>query len=319
MPTKILPAYLFLGEEDFLKEEAVIKLKSNFLSSQTIELNYSVFYAKEKDFDLAQMLDSLNTLPFLSKKRLVVLKDADSLPAHAKESILSYLRSPKESSIFIIETRSPGIKGEFLLAISRLAHLVYYRKLTDPGLNAWLTKKSASSGKKISVEALRAIKENLPNNLRILSSGMDNILLYTGRRNLITKGDVEKVMGVSPSHTAFDLINSIEERNARRALHIFSFLKKDKKRETELLGLLAWNARMILRVKELLRIKAKHEMRREFGLSPARLDQFVRQASGFKRSRIQALLDEILKADIDIKTGSSPTIVMERLIVKMCS
>lgn len=319
MPTKNLTSYLFLGEENFLKDEAIEKLKSGYLTSQTKDLNYSVFYAGEKDFDVRQMLDNLNTAPFLSKKRVVVLKDAHLLPASQKDSVLSYLRNPRESSIFIIESASPAIKGEFLLEASKLAHLVYYRRLTDSGLNAWLAKKAGSSGKKISKEATEAIKESLPNDLSILSSNIDNIVLYTGKRPLITKEDVERLIGGNPSRTAFDLIDSISKKDARKSLYIFSSLKKDKKREVGLLGLLAWNARMLLRVKELAKIKNKIEMRRDLGLNPRRFDQIVQSASGFRKAEILTLLKEILKADLDIKTGMPPTTVIERLIVRLCS
>ena len=129
MPTKLFPAYLFLGEEDFLKEEAVQKLKARFLDTSTGDLNYGVFYAKEKDFSINALLDSLNTMPFLSKKRLVVLKDADSLSAPNAKCVLSYLENPKETSIFVIESRLAAIKGGFILDLSKLAHLVYFRKL----------------------------------------------------------------------------------------------------------------------------------------------------------------------------------------------
>ena len=45
MPTKELTSYLFLGEEDFLKEAELEKLKSRFLENTTRDLNYNVFYA----------------------------------------------------------------------------------------------------------------------------------------------------------------------------------------------------------------------------------------------------------------------------------
>ena len=318
MPTQNLPNYLFLGEEDFLKEEAVKRLKSQFLDSSTHELNYSVFYAKDKNCNIRGLLDNLRTMPFLAKKRIVILKDANSLHKSDKEAILIYLHNPRETSLFVIEDRTPVIKGGFLLDISKLVQLVYYRKLTDSGVNAWLGKKAALSGKRITLEAISLIKENSSNDLSSLSSSMDSIILYVGKRPSITKQDVEKVIGISSSHTAFDLIGSIGKRDIKKALRVFSALKKDRKKETELLGLMAWNARMILRVKELLAIKNNIEMRRDFGLSPKMFEQIARHASGFTRKKIFTILDDLLKADLDIKTGMVPAIVMENLIVKMC-
>ncbi|MBU1933294.1 MAG: DNA polymerase III subunit delta [Candidatus Omnitrophica bacterium] len=319
MPAKIFPAYLFLGEEDFLKEEEISRLKSKFLSGVSLELNYSVFYAKEKNFNIKEMMGTMNTTPFLSKKRLVVLKDADSMQASFKESVISYLQNPRESTIFVIESPSLVIKGGFLLKASGLANLSYFRRLTDSGISAWLVKKAELSGKKIASDAINEIKESLAGELRVLNSGMDNIILYIGNRPVITKSDVEKVIGVNPSHTAFDLMNTIERKDAARALRIFSALKKDKKRETELLGLLAWNARMLLRVKELMRIKNKTEICRDLSLSPGRFDKIAAHAARFKKKDILALLKEILSADLDIKSGTPPRDAIERLIVKMCA
>ncbi|MBU4343451.1 MAG: DNA polymerase III subunit delta, partial [Candidatus Omnitrophica bacterium] len=308
------------GEEGLLKDEAIETLKSKFLDSSTKELNYSLFYANDRNFDVKAVFDTLHTMPFLSKKRLVILKQADDLPKPAKESVILYLRAPKESSILIIESPSSVIKkGDFLLQASKLAKLVYFRRLTDASIGTWLTGKAAQARKKISYDAIKMLKEDLPNDLRILSSNLENIILYTGNRPIITRQDVEKVIGVSPSHTAFDLIDSIEKRDAKKALRIFSSLKRDKKRETELLGLLSWNTRMLFRTKELLKIKNAADMRRDIGLNPRSFERISKQASGFKTSQILNLLDGIVKADLDIKTGMPPKLVMEKLIVKMCS
>jgi DNA polymerase III subunit delta len=319
MPTPKFPIYLFLGDEDFLKEEAVEKLKSELIAAGTLDLNYSVFYGNEKSFNAAEMLGILNTQPFLSDNRLVILKGADLLNASAKKSVLLYAANPKESSIFVIESVLPVIKGEFLLEISKRARLVYYRKLTDSEIGPWLIKKAGSREKNISGEAIETIKRNLSNGVGDLSYNMDNIILYAGKRDSITKEDVLKVTGVNTSHTAFDLINGIRGKNVKKSLEIFSSLRKDRKRETELLGLLGWNARMILRVKELLKATARVEIIKTLGLNPRAFDQIEKHALGLKKTEILSFLEEIFKADSDIKTGSSPTAVIEKLIVKMCS
>ena len=319
MPTKIFPAYLFLGEEDFLKEEAIEKLKSRLFETNTRAFVYSIFYGREKDFSIHGLLDSLNTVPFLSKKRLVILKDADLLLAGQNKFVISYLKNPRQSSVFIIESSLPSIKGGFLLEASSLARLVYFRRLTGPAVNAWLNNKAAQFKKRISPEAVNVIKENLSNDLRSLSSGMEKLILYTGKRTLITKEDAESLTGVNLSHSAFDLMSSIEKKDVKKALNIFSSLKKNRKKETELLGLLAWNIRMVLRLKELSMVKDKIDICRVLGLNPRAFDRIGRHASSFKKSQVLILLDEILKADLDIKTGTLPDLVIERLIVRVCT
>jgi len=321
MPTKELTSYLFLGEEDFLKETELKKLKSRFLETSTRDLNYNVFYAKDKDFKLKDALNILNTAPFMSPKRFVILKDADSLSDSDKESVLFYLKNPKDSSILIIDSKSSKIKEGFVLEASKLSKLVRSARLIDSEINMWISKRVRAAGKKISSEAINLIKENLPNDLNILCSSVDNLILYAGKRLEITKGDVEKVIYVAPLKTSFDLLGAIEKKDVKSALNIFTSIQKYKKREAEfLLGLLSWQFRMLLRVKELLKIRSKPEIQKELNLYSSKFDQMARYAARFKTQEIVRLLNEILKADNDIKTGESlPRFTLERLIIRMCS
>ena len=162
MPTKELTSYLFLGEEDYLKEIELGKLKSRFLEKATRDLNHSVFYARDKDFRAKEMLDILNTAPFMSPRRFVILKDADSLSESDKESVLFYLKNPKDTSIFAMDSKAARIKEGFILEASKLAKLVRSARLTDPEINAWISKMVRTAGKKISADAINLIKENLP-------------------------------------------------------------------------------------------------------------------------------------------------------------
>lgn len=321
MPTKELTSYLFLGEEDFLKEAELEKLKARYLEKTARDLNYNIFYAKDKDFKLKEMLGILNTVPFMSPKRFVILKDVDNLSDSDKESILFYLRNPQDSSIFVMDSKAVKIKEGFILEASKLAKLVRSARLADFEINTWISQRVRTAGKKISVDAIGLIKENLPNDLHILSSGVDNLILYAGKRPDITKQDVEKVIYVTPLKTSFDLLNAIEKKDAKLALNIFTGIQKYKKREAELLlGLLSWQFRMLLRVKELLRIRNKLEIQKELNLYNTKFEQMMRYAAKFKRQEIIRLLSEILEADSDIKTGKTlPKFTLERLILRMCS
>jgi DNA polymerase III delta subunit len=321
MPTKELTSYLFLGEEDFLKEIELKKLKSRFLENTTRDLNYNVFYAKDKDFRLKEMLDILNTAPFMSPKRFVILKDVDALSDSDKESVLFYLRNPKNSSIFVIDSKASKIKEGFTLEASKLTKFVRSVRLTDSEINIWISKRVYTAGKRISADAINLIKENIPNDLHTLSSIVDNLILYIGKRHDITRFDVEKVIYVAPLKTSFDLLNAIEKKNVMSALNIFTSIQKYKKREAELLlGLLSWQFRMLFRVKELLKIRNKLDIQKELNLYNTKFDQMSRYATRFKKQEIIRLLGETLKADSDIKTGEAlPKFTLERLIIKMCS
>lgn len=319
MPSKEFPSYLLLGEEDYLKDQKIKEIKALYLSPDGISLNYSAFYAKDKDFDIKEMMDNLNTMPFMSKKRLIVLKDADSLPESGKESVLLYLKNPRDTSVFIIDSRSNVIRGEFLLEASKSAELCYCRKLTEGELDKWLAKRSIANGKKITQDAINRIKGNLSHELSILDAGILSLSLYIDKRPVITAADVEKLISINPLSDSFELLNAIGRKNANQALVILNSLQKQKKKEIEFLGLLSWQFRMLLRVKALVNNRNKAEICKEIGIYYKKLEELIQYSAKFQKKQLTGFIKDMLKADEDIKTSALPArLILEKLIIKMC-
>lgn len=94
--------YFFTGEDESRKRLSIDKLKTR-LSLTHESLDYNVYYSK--DLSVEQLIDNLKTPPFLGKHRLVILKDAEKLSEADKERLISYLKKPSKTSIFVILTK----------------------------------------------------------------------------------------------------------------------------------------------------------------------------------------------------------------------
>ncbi|NQT07106.1 MAG: hypothetical protein HQ575_06155, partial [Candidatus Omnitrophica bacterium] len=97
-------AYLFYGEEDFLKKEASEKIISSCLNSETRKLNYDVYSAKD---NYADILTSLKSLPFLSDKRVILVRDVETFPEFRKKELLESLKKISNHLCIIFHTKKP--------------------------------------------------------------------------------------------------------------------------------------------------------------------------------------------------------------------
>ena len=77
----VASCYLFDGEEEYIKESALQALKNHLLPQGLETLNYSLMENPPVD----ELVAAVQTLPFMSEKRLVVVKNLNLLGVKGKK------------------------------------------------------------------------------------------------------------------------------------------------------------------------------------------------------------------------------------------
>ena len=98
--------YLLSGEEAFLKDEFIHNTKKRLLEESNKELNFSAF--SSRDSAVEDALSVVRTAPFVGKKRVVVLREADRLDEKGKTALLLYLKKPTPTTCLILESSKPS-------------------------------------------------------------------------------------------------------------------------------------------------------------------------------------------------------------------
>ena len=94
------PLYLVFGEEPFLLKQALNFLRGTVLQEHELDFNFQVFYGG--DLNIESLKDSLQTLPMMAARRLVILKEADELSDADWEELQPFVTAPNESTVFAI-------------------------------------------------------------------------------------------------------------------------------------------------------------------------------------------------------------------------
>lgn len=229
--------YLFLGRENALKGEALEDLKRRTLSGGNADLNYAVFYPEE--FDPHEFQDAVNTQPFLSPSRFVVIRDADRLPREAKDSVISYAKNRCETTVLII-TADPDPRAAaadpFLAEISKYAKIRHFGNLEGEGLRRYIAEKASAYDKRINRDAAELVIAKVGNDLGKLRMAVEKLANYSGQRKAIEKKDVEVLVGRSLEETVFDMTDAMVDGKASRSLSILSGLLRDSARPESIIG-----------------------------------------------------------------------------------
>jgi DNA polymerase-3 subunit delta len=318
---KISSCYFFCGEEDYLKQEAILMLKGRLIEPGAEEFDFGLLYAE--DTSARETISLAETFPFMSKKRLIVVKDIDKFAESQLKEIIEYLKKPPSFTCLVLGTEK--VKREALdrgvyKTISSLCETVLFWRLFDWEILGWIEDKISREGKIMSREAAHYLFVEVGNNLLDLSGEIEKLLIYIGDRKEITLDDVEHLVGRSRSNSIFDLLRAITQKNSKYSLEILSKLIESGEKPVEILVRIAKRYRQIIRAKELLNQKmVPPRIVEEVGLNPFFDKDFTFQIQHFHWKELLNNFHCLLRADWEIKVGKKPAeLVLELLILDLC-
>ncbi|MCX5680395.1 MAG: DNA polymerase III subunit delta, partial [Candidatus Omnitrophica bacterium] len=254
--------FLFIGNDSYSKERAVESLGVDISKGVPEDLEYKVFHGR--DADPSDVLDHIRTVPLFSEKRLILIRDAGQMSSEGIELLAGKLKDLSQSTCLVFDFKDDSVL-KIYPALAKAASVKMFGELKGQGLISWATDLVTSrSGKTIENEAVRLLAE-LKGALPIdLVGELEKLMAFTGDRKTIKASDVEEAVGRSVSASAFDLSWEIGKKDAFGALRLVSDLVGSGKRPHEIVGILSWHLKRVLRALVLKREgRSDHEISRE--------------------------------------------------------
>ena len=311
--------FLFTGSDDYSKDKAIRNLRESLLDSSSKELDYKVFSGAETS--AREILEYVMTVPFLAKKRFVVLKDFEKLADEDKERIANYAKNPSGSACLVIETKDDSVTRKYP-SLARQAAVTRFGALTLTQFQSWIKERLSESyvKKKITPDAVRELFELYGGNLNLAEQELGKLVSFALSRDELTLADINEVAGKDMNASAFDLTDAIDKGDVNEALSIISDLMRSGKKHYEVIGLLCWQMKRLFRAKTML-LKGVSEagVAGILKINSYYSERFFRQLRTFDVIQIKANMRALLEADLDIKRSKyDPLLALEFCVIKLC-
>jgi DNA polymerase-3 subunit delta len=279
------PAYLLYSSEDFLLYEALSAIRER-VAGDNDAFNFDAFDMKSSDDTkpAEQIIDILNTLPFLSEKRAVVIQNIQKIPKKDIKKIEDYISNPSASSLLVMlfEGSAPKLFDPALKNIKTIAVTV-----PEKDIPLWIKERAKKKGIDITERAIEYLINSAGTDLGMLYSEIEKFSTWN-TAGAIDLDDIKGIVYSGAEYSAFDLVNALRAKNAKEVFRIFENVGKNTEPQM-LLGALNWQYANLQSRDQSNDKKARQRFRRIFCL--------------------------LHKADADIKTSHSH--VMEDLLVKL--
>jgi DNA polymerase-3 subunit delta len=308
--------YVIVGED-----ESLVNFYCQQLLDKLIEPSQratGLFDADPSRVSISEILDELRTMPFLTDKRVVLVRRADKFISQNRELLEKYFDSPSPTGILILtisnwDTRTrlakklPGI-GK-LVTVTQPKGRQLQRRLIDYARQAY--------GKKLTQSAAEILVECIGDELARLYSEVDKLALFADNEKVIDVQHIESLIGHNRIYGAFAVIDACLAGSSADAIsRLRNMFAEDRSAEYTVVGAFAFHFRRMFNAKVLL----------GEGCGPADIAGRLRiwgNKNGFfamlgkmSLERIGTTLQKLAAIDYAIKTGRTKAeIAIEQLVL----
>lgn len=303
------PVILLAGSEALLRERGVALLKE-----VEPELGANAVRLASNEVDWARVTDELYTLPFLAKRKLVVLVDEGNFVHNHAEALREYLKRPSPSAVLAVlapSDRVPALEG---------ALVVDCRSLKPGDLRGWVVSEAQRLGKTIDRAAAELLGQRGGPSLSALSGHLEKLAAHAGSRASITAEDVKSLVGPREERQVYELSLAAASKDGPKAYRVLRALLTAGEAVQVLLWKLAWQYRKLAEAKKLLlNGRRRFEVTSQLQITYF-ADEFLRLVDGHSLEELVDKHGEILKADVALKTsGGHEAAVLEALVCRLAA
>ena len=270
------------------------KFVASFVADFT-DMGVEKFDGEEVEYD--RLREALQSLPFLTSRRLVVLR-APSANKEFVEKAEKLLAELPESTDVIIHEPKLDKRSAFYKLLKKSTDYKEFNELDDHGLVRWLGETAKNYEGAISQTDARYLIDRVGANQQLLANELQKLLSYDPN---ISKQSIDLLTEPSPQSTIFQLLDAAFAGNTKLMLRIYQQQRASKVEPQQIVAMLAWQLHI------LAIIKTAGERSDEQIASEAKINPFVvRKSRNITRSLTQAklieLIDELTNLDLRLKT-----------------
>jgi len=305
------------------KEDTLVSAECGRVLEQLLEPEQratGLFSVDGDEASVSEVLDELRTAPFLTEKRVVLVKGADDFISQNRQLLEKYFDNPCSTGILILAVSSWPKQTKLakkLVKVGRLISLTAPKPWQLPGRLVKYT--SDAYDKKLTTEAAELLVELTGDELTRLYSEIDKLVLFADAEKVINECHVELLIGHNRIFGAFAVIDAIIVGEAGQAIErLRNMFAQDRTAEYTVVGAFAFHLRRMFKAKALLGkgVRSSEVVNRLRIWS--KKEKFFLQLRKMSLEEIGANIQRLAAIDYAIKTGQTKArIAMEQFVLSL--
>ena len=334
----VFGAFLFFGEEDYLKERALAKLRAQVMTAEGFEpfnhfdISFSGASNLSRDELFSSLSDAVDAMPMMQEQKFIEIHDLqiDKASSSDIETLASACRKAGEDTVMIIFCRDSELltdyrfeQGTNFVKIAAAATPVRYGLLPKGQLISYARRELVKAGVKISDGALDVLADMCACRMMALTGELSKIISYaeiSGKDKEITDETVRRICSVSAAdEVPFALTDAMQKWTVGG---MFSAIAQSKDMREEPIAVVSKMGRtytdMLLIKSAMMSGLSSADISKKLKMNAYRVDKYVGSLIRVPISVIENAIAELYALDLKLKsTQSDPWMLIDCFISKV--
>jgi DNA polymerase-3 subunit delta len=306
---KIRPAYLFVGDQDLLKADALEEIRR---AAGGQRATVRSFFGSTK---AREVLEAQQNLSLLDPVAAIVVRQAAKLAKAEAEELAANLESIGGCPTIVFWDEKLDKRIKLFDRIARAGAEIEFVAPRGAELRHWIGAEARRLGHSIEADAAAELAELVGADLLGLRSTLERLSIAVGSAVPIGMDAVAEHVASSRSHAIYELQDAVSVRAAAKAVGVFRQLLDEGGEPPALVGALVAQIRRLLVARE----AAGGNLPALLGVSPGRVRHVVEAAKRFSSARLRRAIDDLADIDVASKTGRGDSVAaLEEWLVGFC-
>lgn len=340
-----IPGIIFMfGEEKFLLDGAYNLILSKLIPDDQAKFDFELIDAASSDYNT--IVDSCLSFPFVSERRVVVVKNFEQLLGKATKKDIThtgfdkYLENPQSTTCLILigdMSTLNGISSELInskkktKAEQKIKSLQFplnkiftkhscieFEKLKESQYPKWIVEKLAQSSKQITGEALEFLIAQTNFNLYEINNEIDKLLLSTSHKKSIDIDDIANSLGTSRIYNVFELQKAVGRKDLSSSITIMQKMLEHEKQEVLIVTVLSRFFVTLWKLEEMIRQNNnQYVIAGTVGINPYFVPEYTDTLKRYSSKQINSAIKTLTNIDEKIKSSSvSAKYLLEKFFIE---
>lgn len=339
MPQTPSNIFLFCGEDTYSAYQKSKHWRDQF-EKKYGDININILDGG--DLTAAQLNEVLNSVPFLSEKKLTIINNfLDEGEDEDQKSVAEKLANiPDHNILVFIEEKKPDARMTLYKKLKKIAQVENFNFLVGARLTQWIQKEVAQKSAKfgqapvtIGLKEAQLLAEIVGPNLWQMKQEVEKLVLYCGdgansTTATITAEAIQKLANPNLSVSVFKLTDYIGQKKAKESLRTFYTLLEGGEPIMKIFAMIIRQFRILIQIDDCLKRKMnKNAIAAKMKENPYVIEASMGQCRNFTTQKLDAIYHLLLKIDTDFKSGkikmtagdiSEFRLTLEKFIVELC-
>jgi len=307
---ELKPVYVFEGEEEYIKSQAVKALCTRLLPVGLEQMNLTELFSPAAD----ELIAAAETLPAMADKRVVLVRGYAPLSSGKAaeeddaDKIIAYLPaiSPSTCLVFLVKGKADGRKKLYTYC-KREQTVVDFSPMTEQQAVDWIIRSMKALGKGMSYAVAQRFLFTVGSDAALLKQEIEKLADYTSDRDTITQEDISTITVQSLECTVFQMVDAQVAGNYGEAFRLMYRVLQGGEDRMKILAMLLRQYRMLYQMRCLLDENATQgEMASLLKIPPFAVRRMQSQARRYSKQQLKAAYDYLLEFEYRLKSGKLP-------------